>query len=102
MDPGNRRTQMMVQMPVVIEPEAIEQAECPQVPRPTQNVALGSEMMRILHRRPYEAESEKDEEIVDHGRRPRHDQRSVQNKNPDGFELNPPFVFWIQGILQRR
>jgi hypothetical protein len=54
--PRHRRLRVVVAMPVVVQPDPIEQAEGAEIARPFQHVPLGAVVVRVLHRRPQEAE----------------------------------------------
>src|SRR6266478_6087694 len=94
-DPGQRRSHMMVQMPVVVEPDLVEDRQCFRVSRALAYVPYGAEVMGVLHRRPHAAKATQQRGVAPDRDLPCHADGSVAEKSPNGLDLHQPRVFWV-------
>lgn len=92
---------MVRQMPVVIEPEAVEWTPDPEVARPAGHMPLGAVVMDILHGRPHETEAGIHHEVMAHRDPQAPHQPDVQGDGRRTFETDYPAITRVERFHER-
>ena len=100
MDPRHGRIQVMVQMPVVVQPEQVDRPERLEVAGAAQHVSGSREVVGVLHRGPDESEAEQHGEVVENRDGEDRHQRAVDREHGEGFELYPELVARVESLLK--
>ncbi len=99
--PRHGRVEVMVEVPVMMQPEQVEGAPDADVDCAAVDIARGAVVVDVLEGGPEEAEA------AEHGEPPQRrdveaiDQRAVEEEDQRGFEADAWKGAWVEGFLQR-
>ena len=100
-NPGHRWIQMMIEVPMMIEPDEIKKAPGPHVQSTLMDVANCSVVMQILEGGPDEAETAENDQIMENRNVEEVDQRTVPQENQPRFDLHLAKIFRVKSFLKR-
>ena len=97
-DPGDGGLGVVVEVPIVVEPEAVDEPPGAEVPGAESDIAHGAEVVDVLEGEPECAERGEDGEVSPDGDFPDPDEEGVEGEGGDGLEADGAHVAWVEGF----